>query len=196
VSIHDSNLVGLNYKTDMGTITLMHSPKVADSSMGNDSAPSAVADSGSGNAIGFKGGLGVDGLTVVAYMNEKDNTSAAGELESQSIGATYNAGSFTVGYQQTDYDNTSKAYAYSNGNNVKAQSIGASFAASDRISLGLNIAELSGDDVTTDEETTSITAGYDLGGALLSLRYTEVENKGGTANTDGDAYELRIKQKF
>lgn len=196
VSIHDSNLMGVAFKTDYGTFQLVHSPKVGDATMGNDSAPSSVANSGQGQAIGFKGSLGVEGLTAVAYANTKDSTHDNTEMSSQSFGATYSFGSVKVGFQQTEYDDTSVAYAYSAGNSTKATSLGVSFAATDQISLGINLAELSGDDVTVDEETQSITVGYDLGGALVSLRMTEVENKGGVSATDGEAIELRIKQKF
>jgi hypothetical protein len=196
VSIHDSNLIGVAFKTDYGSFQVVHSPKVGDSTMGNDSAPGSVTNSGQGQALGFKGNLGVEGLTAVAYMNTKDSSHDTTEMSSKSLGATYSFGSVKVGFQQTDYDDTSKAYAYSAGNSVTAKSLGVSFAATDQISFGINLAELSGDDVTTDEETTSLTVGYDLGGALVSLRMTEVENKGGTSATDGEAIELRIKQKF
>ena len=196
VSIHDSNLMGVAFKTDYGSFQVVHSPKVGDKSMGNDSAPSSVANSGQGQAFGFKGNLGIEGLSALAYMNTKDSSHDVTEMSSRSIGATYSFGSVSVGYQQTNYDDTSKAFAYSVGNDVTAKSLGVSFAATDQISLGINLAELSGDDVTVDEETQSITVGYDLGGALVSLRMTEVENKGGVSATDGEAIELRIKQKF
>lgn len=196
VSIHDSNLIGLSFKTDIGSFQVVHSPKVGDKSMGNDSSPKSVANTGQGQAFGFKGNLGIEGLNAVAYMNTKDSAHDVTEMSSRSIGATYSFGSVKVGLQQTDYDDTSKAYAYSAGNDVTAKSLGVSFAATDQISVGINLAELSGDDVTTDEETQAFTIGYDLGGALLSLRMTEVENKGGTSGTDGEAVELRIKQKF
>jgi hypothetical protein len=199
ISIHDSNLVGLSHASDVGTFQVAYSPKAGDSSMGNDSAPSAVAKSGSGTAIGFKGSLGVEGLTAVAYTNNKDTGGLdAQEISSTSFGATYSFGNFKVGYQQTDYDDVAGTAltTFSSGAEAEAKSYGISVAATDQISLGINYAELSGTSVTSDEETTSITAGYDLGGALVSLRMTEVENKGGNTGSDGEAIELRIKQKF
>jgi len=199
ITIHDSNLVGISNKSDLGTFQIVYSPKVGDASMGNDSDPSSSTKSGSGLAVGFKGSLGIEGLTALAYTNQRDTDSLdTKEISSTSIGATYNFGSFTVGAQQTDYDDVAGTAltTFSSGASAKAKSYGVTFAATDQISLGLNLANLSGTSVTKDEETTSITAGYDLGGALLSLRITEVENKGGTANTDGEAVELRIKQAF
>ena len=58
------------------------------------------------------------------------------------------------------------------------------------------MAEVDGDGLTSDEETTSFTAGYNLGGATISLQMTEVENHDGTAGSDGEAIELRVKQSF
>jgi hypothetical protein len=199
ITIHDSNLMGISHKTDFGSLQVVYSPKVDDSSMGNDSSPGSVTKSGSGTAVGFKGSLGVEGLTAVAYTNKRSTSGLdAQEISSNSIGATYNFGSFKVGAQQTSYDDVAGTAltTYSNGASADAKSYGLTFAATDQLSLGINYAELSGTSVTTDEETTSVTAGYDLGGALVSVRWTEVQNKGGTANTDGEAIELRIKQAF
>lgn len=199
ITIHDSNLMGISHKTDFGTLQVAYSPKVDDKSMGNDSAPSAVTKSGSGTAIGFKGSLGIEGLNAVAYTNKRSTSGLdAQEISSNSIGATYNFGSFKVGAQRTSYDDVAGTAltTFSSGASADADSYGVSFAATDQLSLGINYAELSGTSVTKDEETTSVTAGYDLGGALLSLRYTEVQNKAGTANNDGEAVELRIKQAF
>jgi hypothetical protein len=196
VSIHDSNLMGISFGSDMGTLQLVHSPKVGDSTMGNDSSPSSVANSGQGSAIGFKGGLGVEGLTVMAYSNKKDSSHDTSEQSSNSYGVAYKTGALAIGVQQTNYSDTSVAMAYSAANDVTAKSLAATYAVSDQVSVGIQYAELSGDDVTVDEETTSFTAGYDLGGALVSLKLTQVENADGSSGADGDAVELRIKQAF
>ena len=199
ITIHDSNLMGVSYKSDAGTFQLVYSPKVGDSSMGNDSDPDEVKKTGSGTAIGFKGSLGIEGLNAVVYTNTKDTDSLdSKEISSKSFGASYNFGSFKVGAQQTDYDDVAGTAltTYASGSDAKARSFTATFAATDQISLGIQRSELSGTGITKDEETTSISAGYDLGGALISLRMSEVENKGGSSGVDGEAVELRIKQSF
>jgi hypothetical protein len=198
-TIHDSNLVGITQKTDVGSFTIAYSPKNADSTMGNDSDPEEAAKSGSGMAIGFKGSFGVEGLDAVIVRNAKDTDSLdSKEISSTSIGAKYNFGSFTVGAQQTDYDDQAgnALGTFASGSDAKAKSLAVTFAATDQISLGIQRADLSGTGVTKDEETTAYTVGYDLGGALVSLRLTSTENLGGSSGVDGEAAEIRIKQKF
>jgi hypothetical protein len=198
-TIHDTNLMGLTHKTDAGSFTIAYSPKVGDSTMGNDSDPEEAAKSGSGIAIGFKGSLGVEGLNAVVYQNKLDTDSLdSKEISSRSIGASYNFGSLTVGAQQTDYDDQAgnALGTYASGNDAKGKSLAVTFAATDQISLGIQRAELSGSGVTKDEETTAYTVGYDLGGALVSLRLTSTENVAGSSGVDGEAAEIRIKQKF
>ena len=69
-------------------------------------------------------------------------------------------------------------------------------AVNDQISVGIQYAELSGSGLSTDEEITSYSAGYNLGGATIGLQYHSAENVDGTSGSDGEAIELRIKQKF
>ena len=69
-------------------------------------------------------------------------------------------------------------------------------AVNDQISVGIQYAELSGAGITADEEITSFSAGYNLGGATIGLQYHEAENVDGTSGKDGEAIELRLKQSF
>jgi len=198
-TIHDTNLMGITHKGDAGSFTIAYSPKVGDSSMGNDSAPGSVAKTGSGMAIGFKGSLGVEGLDAVVARTTRDTDSLdSKEVSSTTIGAKYNFGSFTVGAQQTDYDDQAgnALSTYAAGSDAKSKSIAITFAATDQISLGLQRAEISGTGLTTDEEATAFSIGYDLGGALAVVRLTQGENVGGTTGNDGEAIELRIAQSF
>ena len=197
LTIHNDNGIGFKQKFDMGSLSVKYVPKVAAGSGFNDSNPNAVV-SGSGLAYGFSGSLGVDGLNVLASFSAKDTSSLdSKEQEQQVLGVSYNFGNITVGYQQTDYDNTSgTGYSYSDGSSTEAMSYGATMAVNDQISVGVQYAELSGDGITTDEEITSFSAGYNLGGATIGLQYHDAENVDGTSGKDGEAIELRIKQKF
>jgi len=196
-TIHNDNGIGLRHKTDMGAISVKYVPKVAAGSGFNDSNPSAVA-SGSGLAYGFNGSLGVDGLGVLVSFSTKDTSSLdSAEQEQQVIGVSYNFGNITVGAQETTYENTSgSGYSYSDGAETEAKSYGATMAVNDQISVGIQFAELSGSGLTADEEITSYSAGYNLGGATIGLQYHVAENVDGTSGSDGEAIELRIKQKF
>jgi hypothetical protein len=196
-TIHNDNGIGVRHKFDMGTVSFKYVPKVAAGSGFNDSNPSAVA-SGSGMAYGFTGSFGVDGLSVLASFNQVDQSGLdSQEIEQQVLGVSYNFGNIKVGFQETEYENTSGvSMAYSDGNTTEATSYGATMAVNDQISVGIQYAELSGDGITSDEEITSFSAGYNLGGATIGLQYHEAENVGGVSGTDGDAIELRIKQSF
>ena len=196
-TIHNDNGIGVRHKFDMGTVSLKYVPKVAAGAGFNDSNPSAVA-SGSGMAYGFEGGFGVDGLKILASFNEVDQSGLdSTEIEQQMLGVSYNFGNITVGFQETTYENTSGAtMAYSDGNETEATSYGATMAVNDQISVGIQYAELSGDGITADEEITSFSAGYNLGGATIGLQYHDAENVDGSTGSDGEAIELRIKQKF
>ena len=195
-TIHAANGIGLKHKTDMGAISVKYVPKVAQTGF-NDSSPSSNA-SGSGLAYGFSGSLGVDGLGVLVSFSTKDTSSLdSAEQEQQVLGVSYNFGNITVGAQETTYENTSgSSYAYSDGSETEAMSYGATMAVNDQISVGIQYAELSGDGLTADEEITSYSAGYNLGGATIGLQYHSAENVDGSSGSDGEAIELRIKQKF
>jgi len=196
-TIHNDNGIGVRHKTDMGTVSFKYVPKVAAASGFNDSNPGAVA-SGSGMAYGFSGGFGVEGLNILASFNQVDQSGLdSQEIEQQVLGVSYNFGNITVGAQETEYENTSGvSMAYSDGNTTEAKSYGATMAVNDQISIGIQYAELSGDGITSDEEITSFSAGYNLGGATVGLQYHDAENVDGSEGSDGEAIELRIKQKF
>ena len=195
-TVHNDNGIGVRHKTDMATVSFKYVPKVASGSGFADS--SSTADRGSALAYGFEGGFGVDGLNVLASFNEvTQNGSSAQEIEQRVLGASYNFGNITVGIQETTYENTNGVtMAYSEGKETEALSYGATMALNDQISVGIQYAELSGDGITSDEEITSVSAGYNLGGATIGLQYHDAENVDGATGSDGEAIELRIKQKF
>lgn len=196
-SIHNSDVIGFSTKTGMGTISVGYAPKVAAAASG-DSNPGAVAKSGSGQAIGFNGDLGVKGLGVIASYTVRDTLSLdAKEINMTNIGASYNFGNVTVGAMQSTIDDSNDGSAFVAGGEKKGTSAGIVYAASDAISIGYQMAKHESKTASkVDEDSQSITIGYNLGGATVTAQYTDVENKGGTASTDGEAFELRIKQAY
>jgi hypothetical protein len=195
-TIHGSDHIGLTHKADMGTISLAYAPKVK-ASNSLDSNPSVVAKTGSGTAVGFNGNLGVKGLGVIASYTVRDTDSLdAKEINMTNIGASYNFGKVTVGAMQSTVDDTNNGADFTAGGEYQARSIGVVFAATDAISIGYQMAELDTNTDETEEETQSITIGYNLGGATVTAQYTDLENKAGNSGTDGEAFELRIKQAY
>ena len=195
-TIHNDNGIGIRQKFDMATVSLKYVPKVAAGAGFNDSNPGST-NKGSGLAYGFEGGFGIDGLKVL-YSKSTQGTNGldAQEVTQSVIGASYNFGNITVGAQQTMYDDVNGAYTYSAGAEAEALSYAATMAVNDQLSVGIQYAEFNASNLAADEEITSFSAGYNLGGATIGLQYHEAENVGGTAGKDGEAIELRVKQSF
>jgi len=196
-TIHNDDVIGVIQKSDFGTISVAYAPKVGNAGSA-DSAPSGVAKTGSGLAIGYSGGFGVEGLKVLASHTVRDTDSLdSKEITMTNFGAQYNFGSVTVGAQQSSIDDSNDGAAYTAGGEYKATSIGAVFAATDAISIGYQMGKLeTNTSGKVDEDTKSLTVGYNLGGATVTAQYTTVSSQGGDAGTDGEAFEFRIKQAY
>jgi hypothetical protein len=196
-TIHSKSGVGVMNKSDMGTIALYYVPKVGASVAGGDSNPGAQAKSGSGLAIGFQGSLGVEGLGVNLSRTNKDTDGLdASEITMTNFGAKYNYGPLAVGAQRSTIDDANLSEAFVTGSESQYTSYGATYAVSDALSVGVQYAETSLTAATSDEEVLSYTVGYNLGGQVVSVQFHDVENKGTTKGTDGQAVELRIKSSF
>jgi len=196
-TIHSKSGVGLMNKSDFGTVAAYYVPKVGASVDGGDSKPSGQKKSGSGTAFGFQGGLGVEGLGVNAFRTVKHTQGlSTQEITMTGYGVKYNFGSITAGAQRTSIDDANLAEEYTVGSEAKYTSYGATWAATDTLSVGVQIGETDLTDQDDKEEIMSITAGYNLGGQVVSIQLTDVENADTVKGNDGAAIELRIKSSF
>lgn len=196
-SIHGQDVIGFTTKTGIGSFSIGYAPKVG-AAGGGDSNPN-TAKSGSGTAIGYAGNLGVEGLSAIAaYTTKTLNSLDAQEITATKVGLGYTVGSVSFGANQTKIDDTNNGTSYVAGGEYKTTSASVVFAANDAISIGYQVGKLetNAGGATVDEDVQSITVGYNLGGATVTAQWTEVENKGTTANTNGEAIELRIVQAF
>jgi len=196
-SIHGADVIGFTTKTGVGTFSIGYAPKVA-AAGGTASTPSS-AKSGSGTAIGYAGNLGVEGLNAIAAYTVKTlNSLDAQEITATKVGLGYTVGSVSFGANQTSIDDTNNGTVYAAGGEYKTTSASVVFAANDAISIGYQVGKLETNTggSSVDEDVQSITIGYNLGGATVTAQWTEVENKGTVANTNGEAIELRIVQAF
>ena len=195
-TIHNDNGIGVKQKFDMATVSLKYVPKTAAGAGFNDSNPNS-ANKGSGMAYGFEGGFGIDGLNILYSRSQQTNGGLSTQEPVQTVmGASYNFGNIKVGAQHTQYDDVNGSYSYSAGAEAEALSYAATMAVNDQLSVGIQYAEFEASNLSADEEITSFSAGYNLGGATIGLQYHEAENVGGTAGKDGEAIELRLKQSF
>ena len=197
-TIHDSSAIGLAQKTGMGTFSVAYVPKIGAAGAVGDSNPAAAGRLGSAQAIGFAGDLGVKGLKTVASYTQRDTASLDSlEINTTRLGVGYTFGSVSVGAQMNKTEDSNNAAAFTAGGEYNARTFGITFAATDAISIGYQYAELDTNTASTvDEESQSVSIGYNLGGAVVSLQYTDLENKTGSRGVDAEAVELRIKQAY
>jgi hypothetical protein len=191
---HDKEHIGIAYKTDMGTIQLNYSPDVSQASNGENSIDDAGA---SATEIVFSGNLGVEGLTVKLgqQTNEKEGgVSTSFETKEKMIGAMYNFGQVAVAATMRDYDDGDTSTNTQDG----AQSYSVSFAASDQLSVSLEIGKVEKEGAgSTDEDSQLLGVSYNLGGLGVEAYYGKVENIGNSSSAgDGEVFQLRSVLAF
>jgi len=197
-TIHGVHNLGFGYKTDMGTFGLRYAPDQAASNTAGDKETGAGG--GSGMEYGFTGSFGVDGLSVgiSQAVRQASQTSGNDDLKATHYGVAYNMGQFAFGVERTDVEdkNNADADTATSSNDTTHTLYGVTFAASDNVTLGLNLAVTDEDTTASDEETTQLEVAYNLGGATLAFSHQETENDGGTTGSDADAWSITYKQSF
>jgi len=193
--------IAVSQNTDFGKLTLNYVPNTADS---GNAANDMVAQSSNVNSndgkdayeATFKGNLGVDGLTayVGKRVSQKNGTDEKDD-EGKAYGLSYNFGQISVGA------NKSERIHGDDGQETETTEFGATYAASDAVTLGIGYAETEGvaadgTSETSDEEITYVQAGYNLGAVTLQATYYSSDNVGFTEANDADLLLLRIGTKF
>jgi hypothetical protein len=206
VSVGASNYMGLGLQqvTPFGTITGQYFPRASAQQAGNDGV--ATADMSDAYELHFRGDLGVKGLSVNLGRNVVTAPTAGvvnvGENQKgTAMGIGYNLGQFAVGIQQNKTEN---------GNNVagfkvdtKSVEIGATFAATKEISIGLThvktdgtFREATNTPMANDEKIKSLTVGYNLGAITMSATAASLEDARGIAGNDSDIVLVRAGTRF
>jgi len=187
--------VGVAQKTPFGTISALYVPQQNDNGKSADSSDHKAKniEGGAAYEIKFKGNLGMDGLNVVAGLNSRDketnDDAVTSDGEGKVIGISYNFGSFAIGASKMEDDKQT-------GVNYDNTEYGVTFAASDKVSIGLGILKHEDSSATSDEETKLLTVGYSLGPIALELNYADVENHGTNANKDITGASINTSVKF
>jgi len=190
---HGYSTIGFGYKTAVGEFKLGIQP-TGGSGLGAHGGALQQASSGSAYEVGFFGNFGVEGLNAKIVRIEDqpaDKVSGSEDAVSTQYGLAYNFGSVTAGVHRIDYDGP-----LTSADEETHTGIGVTFAASDKLSLGVEITKMEKDGTTADEDGLSIGVGYDLGGLVITAQYLEVENAGGTANKDAEAFLIRTVAAF
>jgi len=205
-SLGNSNYMGLGIQqvTPFGTITGQYFPRASAQQASNDGV--ATADMADAYELHFRGDLGVKGLSVNLGRNVV-TAPTAGQVnvgENQkgtAMGIGYNLGQFALGIQQNKTEN---------GNNVsgskvdtKSVEIGATFAATKEISIGVTHVKTDGTfradnntPMTSDEKIKSLTVGYNLGAITMSATAAKVDDARGVSGNDSDIVLVRAGTRF
>ena len=205
-SLGASNYMGLGIQqvTPFGTITGQYFPRASAQQASNDGV--ATADMADAYELHFRGDLGVKGLSVNLGRNVVTAPTAGvvnvGENQKgTAMGIGYNLGQFALGIQQNKTEN---------GNNVagskvdtKSVEIGATFAATKEISIGVTHVKTDGTfrentntPMTTDEKIKSLTVGYNLGAITMSATAAKIDDARGVTGNDSDIVLVRAGTRF
>ena len=139
------------------------------------------------------GNFGVKGLRAFYYqgVSESDaGSSAANDLKGRRIGASYNFGEFTVAASQVDTESTANS-----NNNAKKKDIGAAYAVSKDLTIGV-IRQTTASDGNATETLKGINIGYNLGPVTLNTWYATADDFNGVAGQEGKVLMFITTTKF
>lgn len=205
-SLGASNYMGLGIQqvTPFGTITGQYFPRASVQQASNDGV--ATGDIDDAYELHFRGDLGVKGLSVNLGRNvvtaPTAGTANVGEdQKGTAMGIGYNLGQFALGVQQNKTENNNNVA----GSKVdtKSTEIGATFAATKEISIGLmhvktegTFREATNTKMAADEKIKSLTVGYNLGAITMSATAAKLDDARGVSGNDSDIVLVRAGTRF
>lgn len=203
-SLGASNYMGIGVQqvTPFGVITGQYFPRANAQQAGNDGVARGSAKDA--YELHYRGDLGVKGLTAnVGYNVVNHATASATQNEKQkglAYGLGYNFGQFAIGAQRNKTDN-GLAGASTAKIDTKSTELGATFAATKDISLGITHVKTEGTFRATtamaaDEKIVSGTIGYNLGAVTLSATYAELKDARGVSGNDSEIVLVRAGTRF
>ena len=218
-SIYSYFGTGLIQKVGNGNLSVYYVP-TQQTNVLNDIANGATADaasntsaksSGSAYEIGYKGDLGVKGLTAQAFYTKGDKRASKNALDKDikttNLGLSYNVGQITLSGQhvrteglQNGYTATAAAFATDGGlaEELTGKSIGLAYAATKDLSFGLTYAKADSNAALSvnTEKTVIASVGYSLGAVGIKAQYADVSDYSGLANNDGKAAKILMFTSF
>jgi len=172
--------VAVLQKTDVGTFSINYVP--SNQAPGNSEQYNNT-QAKSAYEVGFVGNVGVKGLTVSAFKNEETKRDAqTAKREATNVGASYNFGAVTVGYNQKDHKGSGLITATKE---VTEKQYAVAYSVTPTISIGARYDKANLQDGTDDAKTKSLQLGYNLGPVSLIAGVADVKNiLGGTSTTE------------
>ena len=201
---------GVVQKTPIGSFSALYVPTAGNAGL-NDlvTASGATAQAanqqiqGTGESayeIGFVGDLGVKALSAHAFFNKRQQlgvdrgAGTSGDTKGLNIGASYQAGAVTVGYNRKETENATTLRA---GAEQQQDEFGLAYQLTPNLSVGLNYTKVDSNiAAAVDAKSTSIAVGYNLGPVAATVQYAKGEDINNTTNTDMDVLYLKLTTAF
>jgi len=136
---------------------------------------------------------GIDGLTIgFANADHTIESQANRDLDETTMFVNYAVGSFTVGVQTSDYDDTTA------NSDAESMAYGITYAVNDDMSIGYSYHEVEFEAGANlqDQESTGISASYTMGGMTLAGATNETDNIAGASTRDVEGYEFTLSFAF
>jgi len=140
---------------------------------------------------------GIEGLTIglAAGTDQTGSTPATNaDVDEQAMFITYAYDAFTFGYQLNESDSVTA------GADSEYSGFAVSYAVSDDISVSIANSEIDREGTSTvvdsTTEHTAIAASYTMGSMAIKATRADVDNAGGNADRDGEAYVMELSFTF
>ena len=212
--------VSLTQKTPIGSFSALYVPTAGTNLGGlNDVHNSSTAIAAeptqtrgtpeSAYELGFRGDLGVKGLTAMAFYNKQDrmdSVTTKNDMKGQRYAATYVTGPFSIAadYAKVDGVPTGQSATLGlAGEDIKSKSIGLGYAISPNLSASITrgTSEISNPNTVANrtvakEEIDMISLGYSLGPVAIQAQYKQVDNIAGYSGADVDVFAVKVGTRF
>ena len=135
---------------------------------------------------------GIDGLTI-GYAADDNGKTGTSKLETSTMYAKYAFGSFTVGVQESEQDQSG---ATTSDDEFSAHGI--TYQVTEDLTIGYHASERQMGDHDQDQETKSVQAAYTMGGMTIKAQSVSMDNAGGSAEAtdDVDGYKVAVSFAF
>jgi outer membrane protein OmpU len=135
---------------------------------------------------------GVEGLTL-GYGVDDNGFNGTSKLETEVMYAKYAFGSFTVGFTESEQDQSG---ATASDDEFSAHGI--TYQVNDNLTIGYNASERQFGDKSADQENKALSVSYTSGGMTVSAASVSMDNVGGSTSSrdDVDGYAIDIGFAF
>jgi len=135
---------------------------------------------------------GVEGLTI-GYGADDNGMNGTSKLESETMYAKYAFGSFTIGFQEGEQEQSG---ATTSDDQFSAHGI--TYQVSDDLTIGYNASERNFGDTAQDQENKALSISYTSGGMTIGAAMVSMDNVGGStaSRDDVDGYKVAFTFAF